>query len=80
MKTYHVQVNTYGDPDGIFTGNAKVYATEAEAIEFKTLYRGKVYATETEAVDAAKDLFSRWTAVETWRVIDSDNNVIETGP
>lgn len=38
------------------------------------------YDTVEAAVDAAKDLFTRWTAVRTWRVVDADDQVQETGP
>jgi hypothetical protein len=30
------------------------------------------YSTVEEAEQAAKDLFSRWTAVKFWRVMDAD--------
>lgn len=62
MTTYHIQVNTFGDPDGVYSGNAVAYTTKSDAVE------------------AAKDLFMRWTAVETWRVIDSDGTTVEAGP
>ena len=38
------------------------------------------YATREEAEEAARDLFSRWTAVNKWRVIDSDQKVHNEGP
>ena len=30
---YRLQVNTYGDPDGVFTGNAVTFSTADKAIE-----------------------------------------------
>ena len=39
-----------------------------------------VYKTKDAAIDAAKDLFSRWFAVEKWRVIDDNNKTISEGP
>ena len=38
------------------------------------------FDTAEEATEAVKDLFQRWTAVEFWRVLDSDDNVIAEGP
>ena len=59
---YRYEVNTYGDPDGVYTGNAVRYDDKDEAIE------------------AAKDLFFRWTAVESWRVVDDLNAIHAEGP
>lgn len=62
---YRIQVNTFGDPDGVYAGNAVVY----ESVD--------------SAIDAAKDLFQRWTAVESWRVVHNEagGEVIDaTGP
>ena len=38
------------------------------------------YLTAEVAEKAARDLFSRWTAVKFWRVIDKDDKVLTTGP
>ena len=35
------------------------------------------YDTPEAAAEAAKDLFYRWTAVQHWRVVDENDNVIE---
>ena len=59
---FRYQVNTYSDPDGVFSGNA---------VDFDTV---------EEATEAVKNLFQRWTAVEFWRVLDSDDNVVAEGP
>ena len=37
---------------------------------------GKMYSTVEEAEEAAKDLFMRWTAVNKWRVMDSDQETV----
>lgn len=51
---YRIQVNTFGDPDGVWSGNAMRYNTAAEA------------------ESAARDLFLRWTSVESWRVVHNE--------
>jgi hypothetical protein len=61
-KPFRYQVNTYGDRDGVFTGNAVTFETA------------------DDAKAAAQDLFSRWTAVEFWRVLDAQDSVIFAGP
>ena len=39
------------------------------------------HATVEDAVEAAKDLFMRWTAVKSWRVMDPEKqNVYAEGP
>lgn len=66
MSGFKVEVHTYGDPAGSWSGNAIVHETEEAAIE------------------AAKDLFMRWTAVESWRVVEQavgfEPAVVATGP
>jgi hypothetical protein len=61
-KIYRYQVNTFGDPEDSWAGNAVVFDTAEKATE------------------AAKDLFSRWTAVKFWRVLDDSDTVHNTGP
>ena len=56
--TFKMEVNTYGDAPGVYTGNAIVHDT-AEA-----------------ATAAAKDLFGRWTAVKTWRVVEVETGIV----
>ena len=38
------------------------------------------HKTCADAETAARDLFGRWTAVESWRVIDANGAVHATGP
>ena len=54
---FKVEVNTYGDPAGSWTGNAILH----DSVE--------------AATKAAKDLYSLWAAVESWRVVDTEGNV-----
>ena len=37
---------------------------------------GKDYYTVEDAAEAAQDLFSRWTAVKFWRVMDSEKQTV----
>lgn len=62
--TYHVQVNTYGDG----TKDGEPIWT-GNAVE---------HASDEIAAEEARSLFSRWTAVKYWRVIDSAGNVHST--
>lgn len=59
---FRYEVNTAGDPEDSWAGNA---------IRYKT-------ADTAEA--SARDLFSRWTAVRRWRVVDDRDEVYATGP
>ncbi len=36
------------------------------------------YDSEQEAVEAAKDLFFRWTASKSWRVVDEHGVIIDS--
>ena len=36
--------------------------------------------TQDDAIEAAKDLFMRWFAVEKWRVVTTDGEVVANGP
>jgi len=38
------------------------------------------YASKAQAKHAVENLFQRWTAVKSYRVVDQDNKVILTGP
>ena len=70
MKLTEIQIQP---PEGIVY---KVFVNTAGDPPDSYATNGMKYDTVEAAEEAAKDLFMRWTAVNTWRVMDPEQQTV----